>query len=70
MLDYNADIMQRLYKEKQFIKKELDDYDKYFNLMKSPDHYRYKRSLRRSFQRIDQMPKAILEDNEKKQAIV
>lgn len=61
--------MQRLFKEKQYIQKEFDDYDKYFNLMKTPEHYRYKRGLRKYFQTKDQLPKAIVEENESKKEI-
>lgn len=52
--------MQRLYNERQFMQKKLDDYDDYFALMKTPDHKRYRKAFRSCYTSKDQLPEMVL----------
>lgn len=53
-------MMQRLYKEKEFIKKEIKDYDNYFNKVYDESNYKFGQTLRRYYNCVEDLPKSVL----------
>ncbi|KAI1727440.1 mitochondrial 39-S ribosomal protein l47 (MRP-L47) domain-containing protein [Ditylenchus destructor] len=58
-LDDDAYLMQKLWNEKQFLKKEIETHDKYMHKLMTEDHVKYRQGLRRRFDRVEHMPKYI-----------
>lgn len=49
-------MMQRLWKEKKVMKKEIEDYDAYFNKIYDPKNYKFGRTIRRFYDRVEDLP--------------
>lgn len=64
-LDADAHLMQRLWKEKEHLKRQVADYDAYFNAMTAEDDKRWMfgRGNRRHYDREEDLPREVLAKN-------
>jgi large subunit ribosomal protein L47 len=60
-LDDDAYLMQKLWNEKMHMKKEIAAHDAYMNAMWHEDRMKHGRNLRRTFNRPDHMPQAVVD---------
>lgn len=62
-LDDTRYLMQKLWEEKQVMKKRVFDDDEYLRLMAKNEKNIYKRSHRRTFDRVEQLPETIVKNS-------
>uniref|UniRef100_A0A915D9E1 Large ribosomal subunit protein uL29m n=1 Tax=Ditylenchus dipsaci TaxID=166011 RepID=A0A915D9E1_9BILA len=62
-LDDDAYLMQKLWNEKMFMKEEIATHDKYYEKMSTRDGEKFRLGLRKSFNRLEDMPKTIVAES-------
>ncbi|KAI6242623.1 39S ribosomal protein L47, mitochondrial [Aphelenchoides fujianensis] len=60
-LDDDAYVMQKLWNEKQEMKRRIAEHDEYTRLQQSQGGRKFKRGMRRKFDRVEHLPKTIVE---------
>ncbi|KAI6228513.1 39S ribosomal protein L47, mitochondrial [Aphelenchoides besseyi] len=66
-LDDDAYVTQKLWNEKQEMRRRIHEHDKYMRINQSKDEIKYKRSTRKTFNSVEHLPETIVQQEELKQ---